>query len=86
MIEGSGNTEAAIDARVIVYRYAPDSLRFQEGDQLIAPDIEKEVAKPAAFFDRYVSETTGLNPRTPSKKSRVLSRSSVDRPMWENPL
>jgi len=28
-------------------------LWFQKGDELIAPDIEKEVSKASAFFDLY---------------------------------
>jgi hypothetical protein len=53
VIKAGGNTEPTVDARIIVRRYARDALGFQESDELTAPDIEKEVAKPAAFFDRY---------------------------------
>jgi hypothetical protein len=61
-----------IDACVIVCRYAWDSLRFQEGDQLIAPDIEKEVAKPAAFFDRYRVRDDGLESKNAFVKGTGL--------------
>ena len=40
-------------------------MRFQKGDKLIAPDIEKEVSKVTAFFDlnrvrddRYEAQNT----------------------------
>jgi hypothetical protein len=65
VIKAGGNTESAVDAGIIVRRYVRDALRFQKGDKLIAPDIEKEVPKVPAFFDR---DRVGddLNPRTPS--------------------
>ena len=51
MIEASGDTEPAVDAGIVFCRHIWNSLRFQKGDQLIVPDIEKEVSKVAAFFN-----------------------------------
>src|SRR5882757_1672387 len=51
MIEAGGNAEAAVDARIVSCRYVGNVLRFQKGDQLIAPDIEKEVPNAPAFLD-----------------------------------
>jgi hypothetical protein len=53
VIKAGGNTQSSVDASIIVRRYAWDALGFQESDELIAPDVEKEVPKPAAFFDRW---------------------------------
>jgi hypothetical protein len=53
MIEAGGNTEPAVDACVIFSRHIRNSLRFQKGNKLITPDIEKEVSKTPAFFDLY---------------------------------
>jgi len=53
MIEASGNTQPAIDARVVFCRHVWNSVWLQKGNKLIAPDIEKEVAKVPAFFDVY---------------------------------
>ena len=53
MIEPGGNTEPAVDARVVFCRHVWNSVWFQKGDQLIAPDIEKEVSKVPALLDLY---------------------------------
>src|SRR6516165_3563650 len=53
MIEAGGNTEPAVDACVVLCRYVWNSVRFQKGDKLTAPDIEKEVSKVPTFFDLY---------------------------------
>jgi hypothetical protein len=49
MIEASGDTEPAIDAGIVFWRHVWNSLRFQKGDELIVPDIEKEVSKVPTF-------------------------------------
>jgi hypothetical protein len=69
MIEGGWNTESAVDACIVIRRYAGNSLRLQKGDQLIVPDIEKDVPKAPAFLNLY------------RICSRVPSRSSVVGPM-----
>jgi hypothetical protein len=51
MIEAGEDTEPAIDARIVICRHIRNSLRFQKGNKLITPDIEKEVSKAPAFFD-----------------------------------
>jgi hypothetical protein len=63
-----------------------NSAWFHKGDKLIALGVEKDVPDAPAFFDldrvgdyRFESQNTLV-------KRPVLSRSSVDRPMWENPL
>jgi len=56
MIEAGWDTEPAIDARVVFSRYARNSVRFQKGDELIAPNIEKEVSKK-----RPASSTSGTS-------------------------
>src|SRR5262249_3579480 len=53
MVEAGRNAEPAIDAGIVVRGHIGNSLRFQKGDQLIAPDIKKEVSKAPAFFDLY---------------------------------
>jgi hypothetical protein len=53
MIEAGGDAEPAVDPRIVICRHAGNSLRFQKGDQLIAPDIEKHVPKVPAFLDLY---------------------------------
>jgi hypothetical protein len=51
MIEAGRNTEPAVDAGVVFCRHVWNSVWFQKGDQLIAPDIEKEVSKVPALLD-----------------------------------
>jgi hypothetical protein len=51
MIEAGGNTEPAINARIELCRHIWTVVRFQKGDRLIVPDIEKDVPKQPAFFD-----------------------------------
>jgi hypothetical protein len=41
-------------------------VRFQKGDKLIAPDIEKEVSKVPAFFDIDPVRGYRFEPQTPS--------------------
>src|SRR5882672_10762496 len=53
MIEGGGNTESAVDPRIVACGYVRNSARFQKGDELIAPDIEKDMPQRPAFFDLY---------------------------------
>src|SRR5262252_7928273 len=53
MIEAGGNAEPAVDARVVLCRHVWNSVWLQKGDELIAPDIEKDVSKVPAFFDLY---------------------------------
>src|SRR5262245_39737999 len=53
MVEAGGDTEPPIDARIVVCRHVRDSVRFHEGNKLIAPDIKKEMSKMTAFFDVY---------------------------------
>jgi hypothetical protein len=53
MIKGGRNTESAVDARIVFYGHAGNSVRFKKGDELMAPDIEKNVSKVPAFFDLY---------------------------------
>jgi hypothetical protein len=53
MIEGSGKTEPAVDARIVFCRHSWNPTRFQKGDTLTAPDIEKDVSEVPAFFDVY---------------------------------
>ena len=53
MIKAGGDTEPPIDARIVFRRHIWNSVWFQKGDKLIAPDIEKEVSKVPAFFDIY---------------------------------
>ena len=53
MIKAGGDTEPPIDARIAFCRHVWNSVWFQKGDKLIAPDIEKEVSKVPAFFDIY---------------------------------
>jgi hypothetical protein len=66
MIEARGNTEPAIDACIVFCRYVRNSVWFQKGDKLIAPDIEKEVSKVPALFDVYRVRDDRFEPRTPS--------------------
>src|SRR5262245_3118099 len=51
MIEGAWNTQSTIDARVVVRRDAWNTVRFHERNQLVAADIEEEMAQAATFFD-----------------------------------
>src|SRR4029077_19480577 len=51
MIEAGRNTEPAVDARIVIRRHARNVVRFHKGDELIVPDIEKDVAKVPAFLD-----------------------------------
>ena len=53
MIEAGGNPEAAVDARIVFCRHVWNSVWFQKRDQLVAPDIEKEVSKVPALLDLY---------------------------------
>jgi hypothetical protein len=53
MIEAGGDTEPAVDPRIVFCRHVWNAARFQKGDQLVAPDIEKDVSKVPAFFDFY---------------------------------
>src|ERR1044072_9435962 len=53
MIEGCGDTEPSVDARIVFCRYIRNPVRVQKRDKLITRDIEKDVPKTPAFFDRY---------------------------------
>jgi hypothetical protein len=53
MIEAGRNAEPSVDARIVFFRDVRNALRFQKGDELIAPDIEKDVSKTPAFLDLY---------------------------------
>jgi hypothetical protein len=53
MIKGCGNTEAAVDPRIVFCGYIGNSVRFQKGNKLTAADIEKHMPQVAIFFDRY---------------------------------
>src|SRR6267378_5313372 len=53
MIEAGGNTEPTVDARIVFCRHVWNAVRFQKGDELIAPDIKKDVAKVPALFNLY---------------------------------
>jgi hypothetical protein len=53
MIEARGNTESAIDARIVFCRHSRNSLGFQKGDELVTPGIEKDVPQSSALFDLY---------------------------------
>ena len=53
MIEARRYAEPAVDACIVFCRHVRNALWFQKGDELIAPDIEKEVSKASAFFDLY---------------------------------
>ena len=86
MIEARRYAEPAVDACIVFCRHVRNSVRFQKGDELIAPDIEKEVSKASAFFDLYRVGDDWIETQNALVKLRVLSRSSVERPMWENPL
>jgi hypothetical protein len=55
-------------------------LRFQKGDKLIAPDIEKEVSKVTAFFDLNRVRDDRFEAQNTLVKLRVLSRSSGSLP------
>jgi hypothetical protein len=44
MIEAGGNAQPAVDARIVICRHAGNTVRFQKGDKLIVPDIEKDVS------------------------------------------
>src|SRR4029077_12571491 len=48
MIEAGRNTEPAVDARIVIRRHARNVVRFHKGDELIVPDIEKDVSKASA--------------------------------------
>ena len=84
MIEAGGNTEPAVDACVVLCRYVWNSVRFQKGDKLTAPDIEKEVSKVPAFFDLYRVGDDRFEAQNALVKLAGLVE--IERPMWENPL
>src|SRR5262249_32008843 len=45
------HAQSAIDAGVVVLRHAGNVARLHEGDQLVASDVEEDVAQRAAFLD-----------------------------------
>jgi hypothetical protein len=51
VIEGGRDAEAPVDARVEVMRDLRHAVGLQEGQELVAPDIEEEMAEPSAFSD-----------------------------------
>jgi hypothetical protein len=53
MIEGSRNTESAVDAGVVFYRHARNSTRLPKGNKLVASGMEKNVPDTPTFFDLY---------------------------------
>jgi hypothetical protein len=53
MLEAGGNTEPAVDPRIVFCGYIGNSVRFQKGQELTAADIKKHMSQAAAFFDRY---------------------------------
>jgi hypothetical protein len=63
MIEGGGNAQAAVYARVIVRRIR--DVPAQKGEAAL-PDIEEEVPGDAASVTVLRSTATGLKPRTSS--------------------
>jgi hypothetical protein len=76
MIEAGGYAEPAVDPRIVFFRHIRNSQRFQKGNKLIAPDIEKEVSKAPAFFDPYRVGDDRLKPQ-----KALLSR-PVHRLRW----
>src|SRR5262249_6750030 len=53
MIEAGGYAEPAICSWVVLCRDIRNSVRFDKGDQLITPDIKKDVPKISALHDLY---------------------------------
>jgi len=51
MIEADGNAKALVDARFVLRGNAVNALRLHEGQQLVASDIEEDVADRSAFGD-----------------------------------
>src|SRR2546422_131894 len=51
MIERVRHPEPVVDPGVVVRRYARHAPRFHEGDELIAPGVEEDVADLPAFLD-----------------------------------
>jgi hypothetical protein len=53
MIKGRGNTEPAVDPRIVFCGNIGDSVRLEKADTLTAADIEKQMPQITAFFDLY---------------------------------
>jgi hypothetical protein len=51
VIEDARHAEATVDSRIVVRRHARDAARLHEGDELIVPGIEEDVADLPALRD-----------------------------------
>jgi hypothetical protein len=60
MIEARRNTEAAVNACIVLCRDIRNAARFEKGDKLIAPNIEEKVPKAPTLFGLYRVRNDGF--------------------------
>src|SRR5262249_28432694 len=52
VVEAARHPEPTVDSRVVPCRYAGHSTRLHEGDELVAPGVEEDMADLPTFLDR----------------------------------